>query len=320
MKKSVLLSTVFHGAILALALFSIPASNALKAPPVNAIEVDISQISDDSKRLAATTDDVPETAKPAPKKMDVVKETPPAPKVAEEIKTAMKEPVAPEPPKPPEPKKEEPKKEQPKKEEPKKVEEKPLDSDPLKELIALQEAEKKKEEEKKKVEEQKKAEEKKKADEKKKAEEKKKLAEKKKELKLDDIAAFLNKEDGERTTQVNSKEAGSPKKAEKAMAGADASVSATLIEALVSRVKQCFTVPPAARDADISVPISFALAEDGSVTSVQPEQTYSDPIYAATAAAGVAAVKGCEPYELPPDKYDLWKTVVLDFNPNMMSR
>ncbi len=108
MKKSVLLSTVFHGAILALALFSIPSSNALKAPPVNAIEVDISQITDDSKRLAATTEDVPETAKPAPKKMEVVKETPPAPKVSEEIKTAMKEPVAPEPPKPPEPKKEEP--------------------------------------------------------------------------------------------------------------------------------------------------------------------------------------------------------------------
>jgi outer membrane biosynthesis protein TonB len=320
MKKSVLLSTVFHGAILALALFSIPASNALKAPPVNAIEVDISQISDDSKRLAATTDDVPETTKPAPKKMEMVKETPPAPKVSEEINTAAKEPVAPEPPKPPEPKKEEPKKEEPKKEEPKKVEEKPLDSDPLKQLIAQQEAEKKKEE-KKKVEEQKKAEEKKKTEDKKKADEKKKLADKKKrELMLEDITEFLDKKDGERTTQVASAVDGSPKKAEKAMAGADASVSATLIEALVSRVKQCFTVPPAARDADITVPISFTLAEDGSVTSVQPEQSYSDPIYAATAAAGVAAVKGCEPYELPPDKYDLWKAVVLDFNPNMMSR
>jgi hypothetical protein len=312
MKKGVLLSTVFHGVILALALFSVPASNALKAPPVNSIEVDISQITDDSKRLAATTEDVPETAKPAPKKMEVLKETPPAPKVSEEVKTAIKQPTAPELPKPPEPKKEEPKKEEPvkeepKKEEPKKAEEKPLDSDPLKQLLAEQEAEKKKEDEKKKADAQKKA------DEKKKAEEKKKLAEKKKkDLKLDDIAAFLNKEDGERTTQVSSKEEGSPKKAEKAMAGADSAISATLIEALVSRVKQCFTVPPAARDADITVPINFTLAED--------EQSYADPIYAATAAAGVAAVKGCEPYELPPDKYDLWKVVVLDFNPNMMSR
>jgi TolA protein len=320
MKKSVLLSTVFHGAILALALFSIPSSNALKAPPVNAIEVDISQITDDSKRMAAVTEDVPKAEKVAPKKMEVVKETPPAPKVSEEIKTAMKQPAATEPPKPPEPKKEEPKKEEPKKEEPKKAEEKPLDPDPLKKLLAEQEAEKKKEEEKK-ADEKKKAEEKKKADEKKKAEEKKKLAEKKKkELKLDDIAAFLNKEEGERTTQVKSKEAGSPKKAEKAMAGADDAIAATLVEVLQSKIRKCWTVPPAARDSDITVPVRFTLAEDGSVLSVKPSSPSSDPIYSATAAAAVAAIKGCEPYELPPDKYDLWKDVELDFNPNMLAR
>jgi colicin import membrane protein len=328
MKRSVSLSVGLHAGVLVLALFSLPSSDALKAPPVNSIEVDISQITDQSKRMAATTEDVPKTEKVAPKKMEVVKETPPAPKISDEVNTAAKEPVAPDLPKPPEPKKEEPKKEEPRKEEPKKAEEKPLDPDPLKQLIAAQEAEvakkeaeaKKQAEEKKKADEKKKAEEKKKADEKKKAEEKKKIAEKKKkDLKLDDIAEFLNKKDGERTTQVKQVEEGAPKKAEKAMAGADDAIAATLLEALVSKVKQCFVVPPAARDTDISVRVRFQLDQDGNVASVKAE-SQSDPIGNATAAAAVSAIKGCEPYDLPPDKYDLWKDVILDFNPNMLFR
>ena len=99
-------------AILVAALIVLPNPDTFKVQPQEAIQVDISKISDDSKRKATTkTAEKPEE-KPAPKKTEVIKKVEPAPKVAEEVKTAVKEAVA-EPP-PPEPKEEEPKKEEPK--------------------------------------------------------------------------------------------------------------------------------------------------------------------------------------------------------------
>jgi TolA protein len=281
--------------------------------------------------------------------------TPPKPpeKPAEKPpeKPAEKPPEKVEEPKKEEPKKEEPKKEEPKKEEPKKlVEDKPLESDPLKDLLKEQQVEeekialeKKKLEEKKKIEEQKKAEaeEKKKVEaEKKKAEaEEKKKAEadakkkaeadakkkavadaKKKKANMDDIAAFLNKEEGERAAPQESTEDGSPEKAEKASKGDDAEIAGTLIDALVTKIKGCWTVPPAARDSNVTVKVQFQLDRDGSVVG-NPVKVGggSDPVSNATAAAAISAIKQCENYELPPDRYDLWKDVILDFNPNMMN-
>ncbi len=316
MKRSIAISIAFHSMILGVALFSLPAVDAFKAPPVDAIQVDISQITDVSKRKSVTTEAVEKPVKPAPKKT-VTALAQPVEKPAEVEKTSAKSAAPPPEEKPPEPKKEEPKK----------VEEMPLDSDPLKQLLAdeaLKEAKQKESDEKKKVDDKKKADAKKKVDEKKKlekAEAKKKADEKKKfEDKLAEAAAFLDKSDDERAAPVKSVEPdGSPETAERNLAGADDAISATIVDALVSKVKECFTVPPAARDADITVRVRFTLAEDGTVTSVKAEPN-SDPIAGATAAAAVSAIKGCEPYELPPDRYDLWKDVILDFNPNMLFR
>jgi outer membrane biosynthesis protein TonB len=319
MNKSLIVSASIHGAILAAALFALPSPEPFKVAPVDAVQVDISQITDQSKRKATTVNDAKKSEKPAPEKVEISKDVKPAPKVAEEIKTAVKEPVAEE--KPPEPMKEDPKKEAPKK-----VEEKPLDSDPLKELLATEaklEAEKKKVEEQNKADDEKKAVEQEKAAEQKKADEKKtaekKLADKKKKKQsFEDIAAFLNKEDIERTApQKPTDKTGNPDKAEANAQGSDDALAATLVDALVSKVRGCFNVPAAARDADISVRVKFQLAEDGSVISVEALPS-SDPIVRATAAAAVSAIRGCEPYELPREKYDLWKDNTLDFNPNLL--
>lgn len=317
MKRSLVASLGFHAAILAAALFVLPSPDAFKVEQQDAIQVDISQITDNSKRMATTTEDMVKAEKPAPKKVEVTQDVKPAPKVADEVKTAVQEPVA-EEPAPAEPKKEEPKPAEPKPPEPRKAEETPLNSDPLKELLAKEEAQKKADDEKKKAEEAKKLEEKKKAEEKKKKAEEKKLAEKKKKKAFDDIAAFLNKEDAERTApQKASDVTGAPAKAEKNADGADDALAATIVDALVSRVKSCFTVPPAARDADITVRVKFQLARDGSVTSVEALPS-GDPIVQATAEAAVSAIRGCEPYELPLERYDLWKDNTLDFNPNLL--
>lgn len=320
MRKPAAISFGLHAAIVLATLLALPAPKPFEVKPVEAIQVDISQISDKTQNVAAAKDATPNAEKPAPKPTKIVKDVPPAPKVADEIKTAAKEPTAPppEPEIPPEPK-------PPKPEPPKpKPEPAPLDADPLKQLIA-DDAQKvadqkkaevdKKQADQKKIDDAKKAEVKKLADEKKKADAKHKL-----DVALNEAQAQLNKIAGETTAPAKpTAKTGAPKLAANDAQGADAVASATLINALTSKVKQCFNVPPAARDADISVRIHFMLNQDGSVAG-QPEvaNVNVDPVFDATARAAVSAILECQKYELPPDQYDLWKDNTLDFNPNLL--
>ena len=172
MKKSFLGSATFHAAILLAALFGLPVAKMAEIIPPEAIQVDISNITDNTKVKAQTKSDEPPSEKPKPKASKAIEKVKPKEKVADEVKLAAKEPSKTEPP--PEPPKPEPPKPKPPKLEPKvepppkKVEDLPVDPDPLKAMLAAEE---------KKVEEEKKAEEKKQAAEKKKAD--KKLADKK---------------------------------------------------------------------------------------------------------------------------------------------
>ncbi len=299
MKKPVVISVGFHAAILLATLVVLPAPKPFEVKPVEAIQVDISQISDKTQQMATAKEAEPKVDKPLPKQTKIAKDVPPAPKVADEVKTAAREPVI--PPEPVVEKKPEPPKPKP----PKPVEAVPPDPTALADLLKkTEEPEPKAEQPKPKVEKL----------------VEKKPEKKKPELKIDDIAAFLDKQKGEKTApQKASEKTGSPKLAAKDAQGVDAVVTATLINALTSKVKQCFNVPPAARDADISVRIHFSLNPDGSVNG-QPNvaSLNSDPVFDATARAAVSAILECQNYELPPDQYDLWKDNTLDFNPNLL--
>jgi outer membrane biosynthesis protein TonB len=310
MRWSLTTSVLMHAAILAAALVVLPNPDAFKVAPEDPIPVDIVSIEDFSKRQA--TAKVAEPPKPeekvAPKKQEVVKDVKPAPEIAPEVKTAAKEPKAEPPP--------EPKKEEPKKEEPKPEEAKPLDPDPLKELIkdmAEETPEPKKEEPKK--EEPKKAEVKPKV--------KPKPEKKKPEKKLDvsEIENFLNKIDDTKTApQKPTTEEGSPKQGEFNMAGTDDGMSATIVDALQKRFKECWTPPAGARESNVSVKVRFRLNSDGSVAGI-PEVVNSsgDPLFPSTAQSAVSAVQGCGPYDfLPADRYDLWQDNSFEFSPNMM--
>ena len=118
MRKSLITSLVLHGGVLVAALIVLPNSDKFKVQPQDAIQVDISQITDESKRQATSKTAEKPVEKIAPPKTEVVKKVEPAPIVDQKVKTAVKEPVTAPPP--PQPKQEEPK---------------PLDSDPLKELL-----------------------------------------------------------------------------------------------------------------------------------------------------------------------------------------
>ncbi len=300
MNKPVVISIGFHAAILLATLLVLPAPKPFEVKPTDIVQVDISQITDKTQKVATAKEAVAKIEKPAPKETKIIKDVPPAPKVADEVNTASKEPT---PPPEPEIKKPEPPKPKP----PKPEEPKPLDPAALTDLLKTTEEpppEKKPEPKPKET----------------KVAEPKKPEKKKPELKLDDISAFLDKRKGEKTApQKPTEETGSPKLAEADAQGNDLVVTATLINALTSKVKGCFNVPPAARDANISVRIHFKLNPDGSVKG-QPEiaSMNSDPIFDATARAAVSAIVECQNYDLPPDQYELWKDNTLDFNPNLL--
>lgn len=312
MRISLATSFGLHAAILAAALVVLPDPNPYKIKPQEAIQVDISHIGDVSKRMAMAKDAEKTEAPPAPKRTEVTKKADPTAKVAEEVKKAAKEPKT-EPP--PEPKKEPPKKEEVKKEKPKPEEPKPLDPDPLKDLIkeTVADTPEPKKEEPKKKPEVKKAEAKPK--------DKSKAEKKKPKLDVDQLEAFLNKIDGETTTTTEaSDKAGAPVRGETNLQGADNQLSATIIEALVQSIRKCWSVPPGAREGNVIVKVRFGLNRDGSVTGApQIMNASSDPLYQATARSAVAAILECQTYGfLPQEQYDLWKDLIINFNPNMM--
>ena len=296
MRWSLTTSLLLHGAVLGAALAVLPNPQTFKVTPQDAIEVDISKIADVSKRMATTTEDLKPVEKPAPKKADVVNKAEPAPKIADKVKKAVTEAkVEPQP--------------EPAKVEPKKDEPKPLDPDTLKNLIkdTVTDAPAPKKDEAKMAAV--------------KPPEKPKKSEKKKEkLDVAKLEAFLNKVDETTAPEQSSDTAAQPVKGAANLQGTDDQLSGTIIEALVQRIKECWTVPPGAREANIIVKVHFGLNTDGSVIGV-PEvmNLNADPLFDATARSAVSALLECQAYSfLPQDKYDLWKDLIINFNPNMM--
>ena len=301
MKRSLAASITFHAAILAAALVVLPKPH-YDPEPVDAINVDISNITDTNK-LTATAPDAPEKVeKPAPKKAEIIKKTDETLKVAEKEVTAAKE-AQPEPPPPPEAKPETPK-------EPPKAEPPPPDTDALADLT-------------KKIEDTPppKPQPPKPAPPKpsKKPPEKPKKVVK---LDTDKLEALLNKENDEKST--NASEAttdGTPAKGEKTLQGKDQGLSATAIAAFVQKIRECWIIPPGAREGNITVKVRIMLNEDGSVNG-QPEimNGPGDYLFSATAQSTVTAILGCQNYDfLPKEQYDVWKDLVLNFNPNMFA-
>lgn len=295
MRWSLITSLALHASILVAALIVLPNRDAFKITPQEAIQVDISNIADQSKRMAMVKEVEKPKEKPAPKKSETIKKSEPAPKIAEKEVKAVKEASAEETP-PPEPKKEEPK---------------PLEADPLKDLIKKEVTDKpepKKEEVKKEPP--------------KKTEVKPKEKPKKKKEKFDvaKLEAFLNKVDESKAPEQASETDSQPVAGETNLQGTDDQLSATIIEALVQAIRECWTVPPGAREAEIVVKVQFGLNTDGSVIGVPVILNNSaDPLFDATARSAVAAVLECQIYSfLPQEKYDLWKDLIINFNPNMM--
>jgi len=294
MRKSTFISAALHTAILLFALVAFPAVKMDKAPLL-AIPVDLATPSVLTKIKAGTADakdEAPLAGKPKEEKPEAVKEAKKPPEqsaaVAEKPETELK----------PE---EKPKAETPKEAAPKpeamKSEKKKSEEKPAKPKEAAAAPPKKP---------------------------KPKATAKKRDFNTDRIAALLNKipDAANEPSPVLPSDETPTKKVRGQSNGTQLTMSVNEIDALRSRIAQCWSPPPGGLGAEeIVVKLRLKLNEDGTLVGYPTvANSGSSPFFQAAADSAVRAVYQCQPYSLPSDKYALWRDMILNFDPSEMYR
>jgi colicin import membrane protein len=151
-----------------------------------------------------------------------------------------------------------------------------------------------------------------------------KPAPKKRDFNADRIAALLNKipDAADEATSVVPDDGPPAKKVKGQSNGTEMTMSVSEIDALRARIAQCWSPPPGGLGAEqIVIKLRLKLNEDGTLVGY-PTVANSDssPFFQAAADSAVRAVYQCQPYELPSEKYALWRDMILNFDPSDMYR
>jgi hypothetical protein len=123
--------------------------------------------------------------------------------------------------------------------------------------------------------------------------------------------------------QQSAEVAGIPSSQPEAPLGAR--LSASEIDLVREQISRCWDIPAGARDdPGLVVEIRVVVAPDGNVeraTIVDQARTQADPFYRAAAESARRAFFNpeCRPLRLPPEKYELWRDMVVDFSPKDLS-
>ena len=322
MRYTLPISLFLHLGILLAAIVVLPAPEEFRVTPQEALPVEIVSIEDVSKRMAMTRD-APEkpVEKPAPK----IREPQPKaqPKPAREKVEARPEPKpAPEPEPEPEPVKKAEPAPAPDPADLKKLVEKVAEPEPKPEKAEPAPAPKPKAARPAPKPRARPRVIRKLAALHRKKRQKPKKAHKPRKDAIDEIAALLNKVDETpRARPPEAEETGTPRRGPADMAGTDATLSADLVDALRQKVESCWNVPAGVRDAEgLRVRVRFQMSPEGLVTG-GPEvlNAMAHPAFDAAARSAVRAVLACQPYDfLPPEKYEAWKDIILNFDPSRM--
>lgn len=92
--------------------------------------------------------------------------------------------------------------------------------------------------------------------------------------------------------------------------------------ALKAQLSQCWSVMAGARYAeDLVVDLRIFVNPDRTVRDVKIENQLrynADSYYRAAADSALRAVFRCSPLDLPPNKYDQWKIIIVSFDPRTM--
>lgn len=290
---SLMTSLLLHGVVVAAGVVALPSLETYQVEDFESIPVELVDIEEVSARHAVSKEAEKEPeAPPAPPRIEEAEAPKPAPEAAREVEQAAREPEA-----------------------------EPLpELEPLEELIEAAAAEP--EPEPAPEPEPEKAEAEPVPLPKVKPKPPKRVVEKPKpEFNADEMQALLNKID--ETDQAPPKPtemAGMPRLAEfDSMTGSDERLAADLVDALRRRIESCWTLPAGARNAEeLQIKLQFALNPDGMLSNYPLVLNASaHPAFDAAARSAQSAVKMCEPYNfLPIEKYDLWRDIILTFDPS----
>ena len=290
-RKSAFISIALHLAILLWVLVVFPSGRARDVPKIEDVPIDIVTPSEFTKIKAGiidAKDNEPLAAKPEDQKPKAVTEK-------ETLKPPKAEAAVPPPPvqkakaeAPPEPK-------------PEKVE-KPKEAEAKKEPLPKKaEAKPEKPKDKPKPTPQ---------------------AEQKHDLNADRLAALLNKiPNAAKEPRVVDAPRYAPKRPVKGQSsGTQMTMAVNEIDALRAKIAQCWSPPPGGLGADvIIIKLRLQLNEDGSLIGYPTvANSGGSPFFQAAADSAVRAVFQCQPYELPSEKYAVWRDLILNFDPRQM--
>lgn len=101
-------------------------------------------------------------------------------------------------------------------------------------------------------------------------------------------------------------------------------LSISELDAFKYQLEPCWNVPAGAKYAeDLAVEIRVSMARDGTVNKASVLNTgrYNrDSSFRAAADSALRSLRNprCSPLKLPPEKYDQWKSIVINFDPQSM--
>lgn len=134
------------------------------------------------------------------------------------------------------------------------------------------------------------------------------------------------KAQAEKNKQQPKEEAGTKVKAQNAPYDPGLPLSMSEMDAVRSQIAKCWSVPAGAKDAhELRVTVRVQLQQDGTVTLVEladdsiSRYSSGDTFFRAAADSALRAVRQCSPLKnLPPEKYQTWKDIIMTFDPKEM--
>ncbi len=132
------------------------------------------------------------------------------------------------------------------------------------------------------------------------------------------VAALLDKRDPRRhaavgDTLTTTASLGLP-------SGNAAKLSQTELDALRAQILKCWNIPAGVVEADkLIVVVQILLKQDGSLQAAPALLNRSGhPLFQIAAESAMRAIRRCQPYQLPVEKYQAWRDVEVTFDPRDM--
>ncbi len=134
-----------------------------------------------------------------------------------------------------------------------------------------------------------------------------------------DIAALLDKEKSENQRRIEGEGTGGQVASLGAPSGTQSALSQSQLDYLRGQISRCWSPPIGVVDpSDLVVRVQMAMNPDGSLAGAEILEFRANPLGKAAADSALRAVRRCQPYDLPADKYATWQTINVRFDPRDM--